>query len=422
MSVEKSDIDQASDPRKAPSLFDYDIVISDVDAVLGEWQSCLPVESLRPTERNKCQWIETLNGKLSEDSSLLLSKGGLLVCLLEPVKGFSYTRRVHRRYGSGFEDRTFYVTNYGWIPINELRENAHWHIYYGSGKRIHLSDKPSTFHQYLKLPQTRWLAYFDDVESLEIEYRCIAVNDAGKPIALEVPIGKGWLVFLPVSDHAKFAEVILQCATRFMAQKRMRGRPPPSWMKDFRVPDEDEMNESLKKLTQQISELKVQLKKESLVKDRKTEIKKLLYEGDEPLENAVKKAFEEIEFSLTKKDDMDWISSSDTGEAILEVTGSEGSIDIDKLRQLLNYILSDYKATGKEKKAILVGNHFINDPPIKRGDPFTEKVVGESKVHFMCLLATVELYEALCAIREKTVTPETIRKKIMETVGICKLS
>jgi len=40
--------------------------------------------------------------------------------------------------------------------------------------------------------------------------------------------------------------------------------------------------------------------------------------------------------------------------------GSDGSIDIDKLRQLLNYVMDEYRRTYAEKKAILVGNPFRN--------------------------------------------------------------
>ena len=271
------------------------------------------------------------------------------------------------------------------------------------------------------MPETRWVAYFEDIKRLGIKGLCLATNDAGKPVALEVPIGKGWLVFLPISDHPKFGEILLQCAMRFIAQKRVHERPPPEWLEDFKVPSEDVLNRRLQSVSRRMATLNERLQTIRNTLLEKMEIKKLLYEGDEALENVVKKAFEEMGFTLVKKDYMDWISSSDTGEAILEVTGSEGSIDIAKLRQLLNYLLTDYQATKTEKKAILVGNHFINDPLNERGDPFTERVVMESGVHSICLLTTIELYKAICAIREKAIASKTIRKKIMETVGICKL-
>jgi hypothetical protein len=413
--VEKPDVDKELDPLYAPSLFDYDIVIADVDVVLRELADFLPVEGAVDGHSKDRTALATLNAKLRKEASLLLAKGGLLVCFLKPARGFTYTTRGD--YGADYH----YVTNYGWIPIAKLSAYAFWRLSYGKGKRVLLSDTSTAFAPYLRMANTYWVAYFHDLDRLEIETQCLASNDAGLPISLEVPIEKGWLVFLPVSDHPKFGEVVLQCATRFLAQKRLRGRPPPDWMKDFVISGEQETVKIIGKLHQQMDKLQAQLNQQDKELREHTAIKQLLYEGDIALENIVKKAFEELGFSLSKKGDMDWLGSSDTGEAILEVTGSEGIIDIDKLRQLLNYLLNDYKKTRAEKKAILVGNHFINDPPEKRGDPFTEKVLKEADTHSICLLTTIELFKAICTLREKKAKTEEIQRRIMETTGICKL-
>jgi len=172
-------------------------------------------------------------------------------------------------------------------------------------------------------------------------------------------------------------------------------------MKEIKVPGEDAAQESLQSLVDKMSKLQGELQAATTEFEEKTLVKKLLYEKDEPLEEAVKKAFEELGFTLTRKEDKDWIASSDTGEAILEVTGSDGSIDIDKLRQLLNYLFDDYEETHVEKKAILVGNHFVNELPKKRGEPFTKKVLEQSKVFSMCLLPTLELFSVVCHVRKE---------------------
>ena len=114
--VEKPDVDKEVDPSRAPSLFDYDIVICDVDAVLGEWADKLPVKGPVKAERSYYEPTLTLNRKLSREAELLADKGGLLVCLLKPVRGFFYEYKV--KYGY----RSSYVTNYGWIPIEELQK------------------------------------------------------------------------------------------------------------------------------------------------------------------------------------------------------------------------------------------------------------------------------------------------------------
>lgn len=414
--IEKTDVDKAFDPLNAPSLFDYDIVIADVDVVLGEQAAILPLEEIVRARRGECAELATQNNKLLKEASLLLAKGGLLVCFLKPVRGFSY--ETQGKHGTSY----YYVTNYGWIPVKEISAHPHWRLSYGKGKRVLLSDTPSSFAPYLRMPSTYWVAYFHNLDRLEIETQCLALNDAELPIALEVPIGKGWLVFLPVSNHPKYGEIVLQCATRFLTKKKLQKRPLPEWTNDFVISGEQETAKIVEALHRQTDKLRAQLDQQGNKLSEITAIKQLLYEGDEALEDIVRKAFEELGFSVSKKGDMDCVGSSDVGEAILEVTGSEEIIDIDKLRQLLNYLLTDYKETGVEKKAILVGNHFINDHPKKRGEPFTEKVLKEADTHSICLLTTVELFNIICALRNKEAKREDVQREIMKTTGICKLS
>lgn len=403
--AENPDVDAVEFAYDAPSLFDYDIVIADVDSIFNvDLQEKLPVDEKLGVNSKTFRWLSRVTEKLRKEATLLTGKGGLLVYILKPVRGVYYEAR------DGYKS----ITNYDWIPI----ENLSWRISYGKGKRKRLSDDLGPFAQYLKLVETYWVAYFEEIERLKIKSRPLVFNDAGKPIALEVSMDKGMIIFLPISEHPNFGDVLLQCAARSIRKKHER--PSPDWIKDIKVPDEDSALQSLEVLSERISNLQGIYDTEISKYEEKTGIKKMLYEKDEILEEIVKQAFEELGFDLKKKGDKDWIASSDAGEAILEVTGSDSSIDIGKLRQLLNYLIDDIEETEVEKKAILVGNHYAKDPPELREDAFTEKVAKESAVHSICLLSTVELYNAICAVRLGLTKASVVRKKIMETTGICK--
>lgn len=132
----------------------------------------------------------------------------------------------------------------------------------------------------------------------------------------------------------------------------------------------------------------------------------------------MKDSFEELGFSCKKKDDKDWMISAETGKGILEVTGSESTITIQKFRQLLNYLLDETKESGDEKKAILVANHFLDMPIEKRGEPFSEKAIEESKVHSICLMPTSELFKLVCYFRLGKITARDAQKRILETTGV----
>jgi hypothetical protein len=270
------------------------------------------------------------------------------------------------------------------------------------------------------MKQSYWEAYLSNQRGLD-NICILAMNDGERPVSFELAIEKGWIVFLPVSTHEKFGEIMLDCATRYFTDKKIHARPPPEWLKNIETPGEQAISKVVVELNQRLEALENERNKNAQKLQEMTEIKKLLYEGDEVLEDAVKKAFEEIGFNLSKKDDMDWVSASAEKGAILEVTGCENTIDIDKLRQLLNYLLNDYMETHNEKKAILVVNHFINVPVEGRGDPFTEKVIKEADTHSMCLLTTAELFKAICAVREGKLVAEDVKKRIMENTGICKI-
>lgn len=194
--------------------------------------------------------------------------------------------------------------------------------------------------------------------------------------------------------------------------------PPPIWIKGIIVPNEINDLEQLSNLETEISKLQNNFDDLNGKIQKETCIKKLLYEKNIELENLVKESFEELGFVCKRKDDKDWMITAETGEGILEVTGSENTIDIQKLRQLLNYLLDETKESGEEKKAILVANHFSDTSIEKRGEPFSEKAINESKIHSICLMPTYELFKLVCNFRLGKINARDAQKQIFETIGV----
>jgi len=412
ISIDKKDVEQYTNPTNAKSLFDYDIVVIDPDVVLLDYKSKIPLDVFIRYDWKVHGVIKKLNDKLKKEISLLLKKGGLLVSLLKPVKGFTY------EYRGNYGTRSAYVTNYDWAPINKF--DPKWQIESGRGSRIKLSSEAHDFYQYLRMDNIYWLAYFDNLEHIEEDSNCLAVNDANKCISLEVNINKGSIIFLPFLEHTNTSHIILQCATKYFTRKKLKYRPEPDWVKAYKLVNEDKTLKEITDISNKIDQLKYDRKKIQERLNNIRYIKKLLYEGNDQLEEIVKLAFIELGFKLDKKDDIDWIISSDDQKAILEITGSESTIDVIKFRQLLNYLLTDLEKTGEEKKAILVGNHFMNDPPNKRGPPFTQKAIEEAKIHSICLLSTVELFELICGFRKGLIDQKNIWQSLINTIGLYK--
>ena len=396
---------------QAPSLFDYEIVIVDIDALFtSTWKDQIENDEYMAVDDGTAIWVRKLIDRLSTEAKLLMDKGGMLVCLLRPTRGLKW--QYWPREGP---KATKYARNYDWIPVQWISS----HIVAGLGTNMKVHSDAGAFSPYMAKGKTYWTAYLDDLEKLQYQWRVLAVNEAGKPVAADFSLGKGTLILLPLSNHEKCGDILIECAVG--AFEKPLARPPPSWIEKIRMPGEDVDLKHLNELSSDLSKLQEAYQRTRLDLEEKTLVKRILYEKDKALEEAVRKAFEELGFTLRREGDKDWIASSDAREAILEVTGSDGSIDIDKLRQLLNYLIDDYKETGIEKKAILVGDHFANDPPGARGEPFTNKVLAESDVHSICLLSTLQLFKMICYSRDGKMKAADIRKKILESIGICEL-
>jgi hypothetical protein len=119
--------------------------------------------------------------------------------------------------------------------------------------------------------------------------------------------------------------------------------------------------------------------------------------------------------------DVDFTDEKSGASAVAEVEGSEGAINVDKLRQLLDYVESE-ENEGRSRKGILVGNGYRLKPldEAERSDQFTQMAVTRARRYGYCLLPTTELFEAVCAVLrspEDEGLKKHIRDSILSTVG-----
>jgi len=379
----------------APSLFDFDAVVVDPNATWPvDFRDKLDSEYHIKVHSKEFQPLNSPVSAKREEAKHLLAKGGIIVCLLQPRILVSHDYYVQRK-----GEQTGYLSSYDWIPIDGLR----FHVTAGEGKRIR-KERSTPFDEYLGLKEIVWHAYLGKEKYPQISYETIAVNDAGLAVAATLKVDQGSVYLLPTADHEKLAEILLSGVAK--ALKVRVERPLPGWLKGFRVPGEEPLEQKLRGLSEQISRLKSEEESVARQLGENTFIKKLLYEQGDSLHEAVKAAFGELGFKVEREGDKDLVADNKTGRVIFEVTGSEGAIDVDKLRQLLDYVQTEEKETGITPKSILVGNHQIDIPPEKRGAPFTDRVIRQSKVFGTCLLPTTELFKAMVLSRQDKLAPK----------------
>jgi len=406
----KEETSTADNLCETSTLFDFDAIVVDPDATWPQKLRSLFGQELRIEVNGRD--FGKLNSPVASkrnEARHLLQKGGMIVCLMRPVARASYTTG-----GPPWEQITNFVSSYDWIPVSDLDR---W-IIAGPGVRMK-RIKSSPFDDYLGAKEIVWYAYVAERAYSSISFDIIATNDADLAVAAQLKVGAGSVYLLPWTTHEKIAEILLSCIGK--AFKIRVERPPPEWMKDLRVPREEELMENLQGLRQQLETLTSKEKAVVGKLERCTSIKKLLYEQGDPLHDAVKDAFTELGFKVEREGDKDLVAINTKSRVIFEVTGSEGIIDIDKFRQLLEYVQTEEKETGSAPKSILVGNQQINVPPDKREPAFTERAIAQSKVFGTCLLPTIELYRAVVSFRKRELDPKRFWSALLSTVGIFSL-
>jgi len=259
-----------------------------------------------------------------------------------------------------------------------------------------------------------------------------AVDSVGDPIAVEFVVGEGRFCLLPPPTNIPAdrlgAAMVKVIRDHFNKSAQMDA---PSWANEITVPGANVHDQQIKELTKQTEDLAAQI--DVLRVDRENLLKYvglLFGYGKAVLEPVVRSAFRLFGFTVPEPEEYqgEWdVELRDAGSgstALGEVEGSEGFIDVDKYRQLLDYIEGE-TLEGREHKGILVGNGFrlLAPDASERQDQFSEHAKRGAARNEFCLLPTTELFKAVCAVLdapEDQALKVSIRESLFATTGLWK--
>jgi hypothetical protein len=203
----------------------------------------------------------------------------------------------------------------------------------------------------------------------------------------------------------------------------------PAWVTEVSVPGASDNDARITELEGSKTLIESEI---SALREQSSELsnyRQLLFGyGKTVLEPVVRKALRLVGFEAPEPEEFrgEWdveLREPTSGKtAIGEVEGSEGPIDVEKFRQLLNYFQSEV-LEGRPPKAILIGNGYRTSEPnaAARRQQFTEHVLRGAKQFGFCLLPTPDLFNAVCAVLE---SPQDvalrleIRNSILSGVGV----
>lgn len=155
----------------------------------------------------------------------------------------------------------------------------------------------------------------------------------------------------------------------------------PDWLYSITIRNEDELKSKHQELQREL--------------DGIFEEKTILAGDGYTLTRQVANILESIGFKTEEKEvegKQDIEISEGEFEALVECTGSNGYFSIDKLRQLIDYLISD----GDRPKGIFIGNPWKRLHPKERdlSEAFTENVVTRANQLEICLVTVPHLFRA----------------------------
>ncbi len=364
--------------------------------------------------------LKSIHYKKCEEVIALLERGGVVVCFMCPEVSYSYDRKWQGK------NRTFYITNYDWLLSH--REMELGAIQCGKGTNVHYVDSAHPFFEYLNTKPS-WSAY---VEIANCEnWKVLSSVFETHALALTKRVGLGHIVLLPSYYDYHNGELLERCIVKLMGHREPR--PQPSWAKTISVPGQQEIISQIADTNDQITAL--EKKRENLVNgnDKLESWKYLLYEkGKHQLEPVVREALALLGFDVVPQadKDSDGLVVCDYGIALLEVVGSEGTIRVRKVGQLITNIGNYVSEKGGQPKGVLVGNPFCNEPLDNRPPKDNQKqlfaieLLESAEKQDITVLLSTDLYEVICRILNNELSEiekKSLQERIFKGKGLVRL-
>jgi hypothetical protein len=189
----------------------------------------------------------------------------------------------------------------------------------------------------------------------------------------------------------------------------------PKWVSNIYLPGEKAKITSLNKNYEDFQ--KGSQEYEEFIK-----VKNILYLYGNELSIELCNMFEKIGISSTlkeiqKRQDIEILHGDFYG--IIEVKGLLKHADVDDIRELLDWWITESK-TKPDVKGIFIVNHYRDKEPKLRVTPYTPHAIQLAENNKFCLMTTVDLFNIYCDFLIEKINSENIIRAIKNTSGIFK--
>lgn len=249
--------------------------------------------------------------------------------------------------------------------------------------------------------------------------RVLAQNRVGDPLALDLPLGLGRILFLPAFPEAKGREAweLLRPGLAAVLDLPLPQTAPP-WLSDYALPGEEE----LRKLQEEIGKERERLarREEELNAAQKgfEVFKALLYpRGRGAFVRGAEAAFGRLGFKVTRYTDAAFLAESPEENFLVHVAFSPfPPVAGEEHRSLLLALDKLRNEERKEVRGLLLCLAQPDLDPKRRGPQWEEVVERASRDHHFVLASAYDLFRAVAQVLAGA-DPKEIRKTLAETEG-----
>jgi hypothetical protein len=174
----------------------------------------------------------------------------------------------------------------------------------------------------------------------------------------------------------------------------------------------------------QIQEYKNQLEKHTTDWRALDKYRKLLYSTGDDLENIVDQVLTDLGATILEERHgvEDSLVTMDGNTCVVEVTGTDATLKLLKVRQLLDHAMLVEEKTGTRPKAILVANALRTIAPSDRdgADPpeYPSNVLERMKESKSALVPSRWLFEKYCEVLDSKTDKATVIAEILAANGL----
>ena len=411
----------------APAVFDYDALVIDPAGVSQAIEEVVAGGTAHQTYTDQ-PVVNADGGPLAvalaehlrrrqEEVRRLLAAGGLVVCWLRPEAAHPLV--------AGFPG----CDRYFWLPAPPGVRWTPPYLMPGEGTGLVVTDAGHVFAPLLQEFRTRFLytAYLNDaVPGLMEHLHVIARSPGGAPVAAELRVGRGRVVFLPSPNAREMERHRLQLGvaleqTLERALRETAGESPPAWAARAALPGLDVLEERAQAARRAAEEAEARAAEAEARAEELARWRRLLWqEGKHGLGEIVREALRLLGFTVTERLDEPAVLTAEGQEAFLEVEGSEEPVLEYPYIRLQRRLERDLLETKTPKKGVLVVNGQRLLEPEARTEPYAETLRIAAENYRYCLMTSVDLFHLVRRVLEGAGEEErrAMRRAILETSGV----